>query len=295
MIRIFVVLAITAAALVLGGVLSRPDPSRRGAPEPKSLPDPSSRPSTEGAGRAGKGSSAPHGSNVVPAVNSIDAAGDARPAVDGGSDARDPGSEESLAEFLCPSSMALVAAQGKGAYGKGGRPERGFCIDRHEYPNLEGTLPAMMLTFELAESACQNEGKRLCTDAEWTRACEGPRPNRRPKSDPCNFGPRAGRPVPVAQLWEPRSRAERAHALDGRWLSEPRACRSDQGAFDLLGNVAEWVRVAPEGEAPGGLKGGDFTSGAVSCESTRRIQTTHYGAFAVGARCCADLLTKRPR
>ena len=52
------------------------------------------------------------------------------------------------------------------------RNER-FCIDRYEYPNEAGALPVVMVSFIEARDACQTEGKRLCTEDEWTFACEG--------------------------------------------------------------------------------------------------------------------------
>src|SRR5262249_51067799 len=48
-----------------------------------------------------------------------------------------------------------------------------FCIDRYEYPNQPGVKPAVMVTWDQAKATCEGEGKRLCTDSEWTLACEG--------------------------------------------------------------------------------------------------------------------------
>ena len=57
-----------------------------------------------------------------------------------------------------------------------GRPSRlRFCIDRFEYPNLEGTKPAVLASFRDAKKACGAEGKRLCYADEWALSCEGPR------------------------------------------------------------------------------------------------------------------------
>ena len=49
-----------------------------------------------------------------------------------------------------------------------------FCIDRFEWPNREGELPALSMTWYDAKKSCAAIGKRLCESDEWTLACEGP-------------------------------------------------------------------------------------------------------------------------
>ncbi len=49
-----------------------------------------------------------------------------------------------------------------------------FCIDKFEAPNRAGVKPLVgMLNIEAAYW-CDMHGKRLCTQAEWQRACRGP-------------------------------------------------------------------------------------------------------------------------
>ncbi|MEZ4394454.1 MAG: SUMF1/EgtB/PvdO family nonheme iron enzyme [Polyangiales bacterium] len=48
-----------------------------------------------------------------------------------------------------------------------------FCMDRFQFPNREGAAPSVAVTFVEAEALCAAQQKRLCTDAEWTFACEG--------------------------------------------------------------------------------------------------------------------------
>ncbi|MEO8878294.1 MAG: SUMF1/EgtB/PvdO family nonheme iron enzyme, partial [Polyangiaceae bacterium] len=47
------------------------------------------------------------------------------------------------------------------------------CMDKYEYPNRVGADPIVMKTWNEARSTCSGEGKRLCTESEWTLACEG--------------------------------------------------------------------------------------------------------------------------
>jgi formylglycine-generating enzyme required for sulfatase activity len=48
------------------------------------------------------------------------------------------------------------------------------CMDRHEYPNQPGVSPMVMVNWHEAQALCASQNKRLCTQAEWTFACEGP-------------------------------------------------------------------------------------------------------------------------
>jgi len=55
-----------------------------------------------------------------------------------------------------------------------------FYIDRFEHPNVrkgaDGSAPkpSLRITWEQASSACKSQGKRLCTEEEWEKACKGP-------------------------------------------------------------------------------------------------------------------------
>ncbi len=53
------------------------------------------------------------------------------------------------------------------------RQDMHFCIDRFEYPNRRGAYPWIMVSWNESRRICASEGKRLCTEAEWTFACEG--------------------------------------------------------------------------------------------------------------------------
>ncbi|HEY6558335.1 MAG TPA: SUMF1/EgtB/PvdO family nonheme iron enzyme [Polyangiaceae bacterium] len=53
-------------------------------------------------------------------------------------------------------------------------PKR-FCMDTYEWPNSRGKRPEVMNRFHQAQVKCAAAGKRLCTESEWTVACEGPK------------------------------------------------------------------------------------------------------------------------
>jgi hypothetical protein len=269
MTRLAVALAIALLAPVMAISLVRDAKRRRGPEEPVAPPAATPEPSAR---------RAPAPRAAVPT------------GLDGGARNGPTALEHPLSDALCPPDMLFVEASAR----------LSFCIDRHEYPNVPGALPAMLLTFEMAEAACSHEGKRLCTDEEWTLACEGGA--RAPVAleptagaDDCNVGPAAAR-VPVEKLWDARRLPALVERFDARARSGARPrCTSPFGVADLTGNVAEWVRTSAADPFPAALKGGDFTSARAPCRAVRRIRAPHYAAFAVGARCCADPVVDPPR
>ncbi len=56
----------------------------------------------------------------------------------------------------------------------GPKEHRHYCIDTYEWPNQKGERPEVMNRFHQAEVKCAAVGKRMCTESEWTLACEGP-------------------------------------------------------------------------------------------------------------------------
>lgn len=130
--------------------------------------------------------------------------------------------------------------------------------------SIPGVTPATRISWFQAVAASRNAGKRLPTNAEWQAAALGT-----PDGAPCRIGSAPGGPLVTGTL----------------------GCTSDVGAFDMVGNVWEWVADwvplstacpgwlvdgvgfvsddtnclagASTTFAPGALfRGGDFTSGA---------------------------------
>jgi formylglycine-generating enzyme required for sulfatase activity len=172
-----------------------------------------------------------------------------------------------------------------------------FCVDRYEYPNREGMLPAAVVTFQQARSACEEEGKRLCTETEWSFACEGPKglsfsygDEAAPRT--CNVGRPAIR-LAADALWEARDVAAMLEKKDARVPSGAmKGCVGPFGARDLIGNVEEWVKS----DVPGferALHGGEYT-GAPTCRAARQIKQPSFRQLQTGFRCCRDPL-RTPR
>ena len=108
------------------------------------------------------------------------------------------------------------------------RTVEGFCIDRYEYPNERGEKPRVFVTWPDAKALCEEQGKRLCTEDEWTKACAGPE----------------GRLFPYGDTWQAETCNDEVDVGDESGRGESgswRGCVSQYGVYDLQGNVSEWV------------------------------------------------------
>lgn len=174
-----------------------------------------------------------------------------------------------------------------------------FCIDRYEWPNRAGEKPRTLTQWGEARALCESAGKRLCLEQEWLFACEGE--SMLPHTyghqrDPtaCVMDRMYVQPNQHLLRWEAcmaNSDCRRAfERLDQR---EPagafRRCRSPFGAYDMNGNVNEWVEVAgasyPKRAA---LKGGWWGPVRNRCRPTVRFHKEDDWGYEVGFRCCRD-------
>jgi formylglycine-generating enzyme required for sulfatase activity len=178
------------------------------------------------------------------------------------------------------------------------RPLR-FCIDRYEWPNRPGELPALMNTWTQAQAACAGAGKRLCTTDEFTFACEGEqmlpysyglaRDASRCNVDRPYVAPRR-RLLPYDDCLKIAACKQHLAELDGRApIGERPRCTSPFGAFDLNGNVNEWVeRPGQDPPRRSGLKGGWWGPARSRCRPTVIAHDENYAGYEVGFRCCRD-------
>jgi len=94
------------------------------------------------------------------------------------------------------------------------------CADDIYAVSLPSVLPAAFITWFQAQEACANSGKRLPTNAEWQVGANGtPDPGVDDHATTCNSA-NTGATTPTG------SRS---------------GCVSARGAFDMVGNLAEWV------------------------------------------------------
>lgn len=186
----------------------------------------------------------------------------------------------------CTEFAPTGACQGKTTHKK-------FCIDRFEWPNKVGENPVIMKTWYEAADACKGAGKRLCGDSEWTLACEGqerlPYPyGHERNSQACNID-KSHPDVNEAAIANPATRAAEIQRL---WQGEPsgsrESCVSPFGAFDMTGNVDEWV--VNEGGMPykSGLKGGYWGPVRDRCRPMTTAHNEQFSFYQIGFRCCQD-------
>lgn len=172
------------------------------------------------------------------------------------SGARDAKKEETEdappAGTKCPSGMVLVK-----------RKAGNHCIDVFEYP-ARGVKPKTGVNWFDAKKLCEDKQKRLCTLAEWRSSC--------------------GSSYPYGSSFDP----DRCNTADedgfGRSLAaagSSKQCRSRSGAYDMSGNVHEWVEERR-------IVGGSFESeeDVASCRYSS-AKAPGSSAGDIGFRCCA--------
>jgi formylglycine-generating enzyme required for sulfatase activity len=171
-----------------------------------------------------------------------------------------------------------------------------FCIDRFEYPDRRGAYPWIMVDWYAARDLCEHEGKRLCTEWEWTFACEGSEASPYPygyerDADACVID-RPWREYDAGALSSKASDKVRAE-LDRLWQGEasgtrPR-CKSPFGAYDMTGNVDEWTSSVVAHERPSILKGGYWAPVRDGCRPSTRVHGEDFAFYQQGFRCCSDV------
>ncbi len=181
-----------------------------------------------------------------------------------------------------------------------------FRIDKYEYPNREGQYPQRGVTFAEAERLCAEAGKRLCTAAEWRRACAGPGGANRygyadhlvPNICRVEIDLPAGHTSLTNAGEDPVDRPQEGGvtASGSYW-----DCRTPEGVHDLVGNLEEWVLDDPA-VGGAGLEGGAWytrkawadCTGRYSRAPDYRLDPTQPVASA-GFRCCAGATHRRRR
>lgn len=160
-----------------------------------------------------------------------------------------------------------------------------------------GAVPQGYISGTQAAAACAEAGKRLCSRSEWETACRGPDdwtypygPDRRPGV--CND---ARSPHPAVEyfgtsddwIWSQLGHPCINQLPDS--LAETGAhpgCVSVDGAYDLMGNLHEWI------DDPGGtFKGGYYVDTVINGDGCLYTTTAHnvsHWDYSTGFRCCAD-------
>jgi formylglycine-generating enzyme len=179
------------------------------------------------------------------------------------------------------------------------RKHLSFCMDRHEYPNTEGELPWVLTSWRQAVKLCEKDGKRLCTEDEFNFACEGPEMlphvyGFSRDASLCNIDKPYRKREKKLRTYEkcladPRCKAELERLDQRHEIGDLRSCIAWSGAYDLNGNVNEWVEL-PGKKIPdrSGLKGGWWGPVRNRCRPTVTFHKEEDYGYEAGFRCCKD-------
>jgi formylglycine-generating enzyme len=162
----------------------------------------------------------------------------------------------------------------------------------------QGVVPQGYVSGVIAEQACKNAKKRLCTLDEWRTACRGERDLPFPYGDAyvggkCNVF-REGHPAAILH-----DDASKGHtdprlnlvSVNGKPLLRKTgttpSCMSEwegDAIADMVGNLDEWIDD-PEGTFLGGF----FSrSNKLGCAATITGHNFDYFDYSTGIRCCKD-------
>jgi len=164
--------------------------------------------------------------------------------------------------------------------------------------SVPGVFPQAYISGATAQRACQMAGKRLCTQWEWWRACAGHKKTIYPYGTMhipgrCNeerhlhpvvqlYGRDAGPAIwDVEPMNNPAINEQPATvAVTGA----RRGCVTDDGIFDMIGNVHEWTND-PAGTFQGGAYSGRI---ALGCQYITTVHGFGYRDYSTGFRCCSE-------
>jgi len=163
-------------------------------------------------------------------------------------------------------------------------------------------VPQGYISGRQAERACRASGKRLCTASEWEVGCRGPRRAQFPygnerRANVCNDDLRARHPVMEAarregvfgeRVWRDGMNLAIINQLPDTLAKtgERAECVNEDGVFDMVGNLHEWVA-----DADGTFRGGyymDTTQNGDGCSYRTSAHDFEYHDYSTGFRCCAD-------
>lgn len=163
-----------------------------------------------------------------------------------------------------------------------------FYIDKYELTIPYEDLPTNYQSFNSAVQICESIGKRICTEKEWTFACEGedmlPYPYGWTREPICNYD--------KTDLTEIRvvNNKFKAVMIDKREPADYRPeCVSPFGVYNMVGNVDEPILV-DKNNPPfrNGLKGGWWMAARNRCRPVTIGHDDYYNDIQVGIRCCKD-------
>jgi hypothetical protein len=164
--------------------------------------------------------------------------------------------------------------------------------------SIGNAVPQGYISGAEAKVACTASGKRMCTNDEWLRACQGPSGFTFPYGDTRETG--------VCNDHRDVHPAIQCFGTDASWIwSEIQwpginqqaatvdrtgtrtGCVTAEGAFDMMGNLHEWVED-PVVNFRGGYYVDTIENGPGCLYQTTAHNFLHWD-YSTGFRCCADV------
>jgi hypothetical protein len=163
--------------------------------------------------------------------------------------------------------------------------------------SIAGAVPQGYINATQAQAACAASGKRLCSDAEWLRACQGAAGSIYPYGDTrqpgvCNDA-RAMHPAieyfgssdpSVFSMLDHSCLNQLEDGLDPAGANP--GCVTAEGLLDMMGNLHEWT-ADPAGTFRGGFYVDTMINGNGCLYRTTAHDVSHWD-YSTGFRCCAD-------
>jgi sulfatase modifying factor 1 len=160
-----------------------------------------------------------------------------------------------------------------------------------------GQVPQGYISGEEAQSACEEAGKSLCALDQWLRACRGPNDTLYPYGDAhidgaCN---ETRAQHPVIEFFGSTNVFDSVHMNDPGINQQADTvdpggsnteCVSTEGAYDLVGNLHEWIA-----DPNGTFKGGFYVDAVLNGPGCTYQTTAHgftYHDYSTGFRCCSE-------
>jgi len=141
------------------------------------------------------------------------------------------------------------------------------CIDVFEFPNKPCELPLVWVAPVQAKILCELQGKRLCSQEEWTLACNGDPDGKKVQKfaygdemdlEACNTN-KPGATFSPGCVPDSASSAWKTCSTNTEPAGSYPRCKSRFGVYDQHGNVAEiMARLDPDGHWYSQLKGSAF-------------------------------------
>ncbi len=181
---------------------------------------------------------------------------------------------------------------------RGAETTTGFAPLAVSQPNV---IPNMFVSKEIAELACANAGKRLCTEEEWVHVCKGSSSTQYPYGNSYTAGKcntQGGYPpsvvgwtnvIPTNQF-DPSDPRNGKAAVDIKGVRETGSfseCTNAYGVYDMVGNLDEAVSPSSSNAL---FKGSAFMrKNDANCDARKSAHGSTYTDYSFGFRCCATL------